>query len=315
MPRPRKSLICENDTPYYHCISRCVRRAFLCGFDTYSGVSYEHRRQWVEDRLHLLAEVFAIDVCAYAVMSNHIHLVLRINSDKARRWSTLEVVQRWHRLFRGTMLSQQYANGELEESDQTLPTAELHAVELSAKIWRQRLYDISWFMRALNEPIARQANKEDECTGRFWEGRFTSQALLDEASVARCMAYVDLNPIRAGMATTLETSTHTSIRYRLAFHRRGQVPRHIMPFRDVSRSDTSLVCLPFTFSYYHSILSTGRGVYIDGIYREDRQRRWCNYIKIFQKGVSVVGNVTSLEQYRVKKGLTRVNAISLADIF
>ena len=93
MPRPRKCLISLSDTPYYHCVSRCVRRAYLCGEDTVSGRSYEHRRQWVEDRLMLLAEVFCVDVCAFAVMSNHTHVVLRINKQKADALSIKEIIQ------------------------------------------------------------------------------------------------------------------------------------------------------------------------------------------------------------------------------
>ena len=70
-------------------------------------------------------------------------------------------------------------------------------------------------MRCLNQPIARQANLEDKCTGKFWESRFTSQALKSEEALLSCMAYVDLNPVRAGMADTPERSSHTSIRERL----------------------------------------------------------------------------------------------------
>ena len=97
-----------------------------------------------------------------------------------------------------------------------LGKAELDKVREFAEVYRQRLADVSWFMRVLNESVARQANAEDDCTGRFWEGRFKSQALLDEPALLAAMAYVDLNPIRAGMAEDLPGSAHTSIAARLA---------------------------------------------------------------------------------------------------
>ena len=78
----RKCQISLVDTKYYHCISRCVRRAFLCGEDRFTGKSYEHRRGWVEGKLLELAKVFCIDVCAYAVMSNYTHLVLYVDDIK-----------------------------------------------------------------------------------------------------------------------------------------------------------------------------------------------------------------------------------------
>lgn len=108
MPKPRKSLISLQDTPYYHCVSRCVRRTFLCGVDESTGRSYEHRRAWIEDKMLALAKVFAIDICAYAVMSNHTHLVLHIDADKARSWSIREVLERWHRLHKGTQFTEKY---------------------------------------------------------------------------------------------------------------------------------------------------------------------------------------------------------------
>ncbi|MFD1009544.1 transposase, partial [Oceanisphaera ostreae] len=198
MPRPRSAQVSLEDTPFYHCVSRTVRRAFLCGIDHYSGQSFEHRRDWVEQRLLRLSRVFAIDIAAYAVMSNHLHVVLRIDADTAQAWSPIEVVHQWHQLFKGTLLTQKFAKGE--------PVAgyELDSLNDTIAEYRRRLIDVSWFMRALNEPIARQANKEDNCTGRFWEGRFKSQALLDEAAVLACMTYVDLNPVRAQMAATPE---------------------------------------------------------------------------------------------------------------
>lgn len=80
MPQPRSSQISLSDPPYYHCVSHCVRRSFLCGVDSYSGQSYEHRHGWVEQRLWFLSSVFAIDICAYAVMSNHVHAVLHVDN-------------------------------------------------------------------------------------------------------------------------------------------------------------------------------------------------------------------------------------------
>ncbi len=208
MTRPRKALISLADTPYYHITSRCVRRAFLCGVDHYSGRSYEHRRQWVVDRIRLLASLFAIDVCAYAVMSNHYHLVLKLSPDQLFDRSDDEIMDRWCALFKGPLLIQRYREGE------ALSTAESATVSDIMNVWRNKLSSISWFMRCLNQPIARQANREDECTGKFWESRFTSQALKTEEALLSCMAYVDLNPVRAGMATSPETSRYTSIQER-----------------------------------------------------------------------------------------------------
>jgi REP element-mobilizing transposase RayT len=208
MTRPRKELISLADTPYYHITSRCVRRAFLCGVDHYSGRSYEHRRQWVLDRIRLLASLFAIDVCAYAVMSNHYHLVLKLSPDQLVGRSDDDIMDRWCALFKGPLLIQRFRQGEV------LTTAENATVSDIVKVWRNKLSSISWFMRCLNQPIARQANREDECSGKFWESRFTSQALKTEEALLSCMAYVDLNPVRAGMATSPETSRYTSIQER-----------------------------------------------------------------------------------------------------
>jgi REP element-mobilizing transposase RayT len=209
MATARKRQVSLIDTKYYHCISRCVRRAFLCGEDRVTGKSYEHRRQWVEDKLLALAKVFCIDVCAYAVMSNHTHVVLYVDDKKANRLNDKAILIRWHKLFKGTWLTQKFLQGE------ALSLAENTVLQRIIADYRQRLADISWFMRVLNEDIARKANQEDACTGRFWEGRFKSQALLDEAALAACMAYVDLNPIRAKIAETPEDSDHTSVQKRI----------------------------------------------------------------------------------------------------
>ncbi|NRB22305.1 transposase [Shewanella sp.] len=231
MPRPRRTQISIEDTPWYHAVSRCVRKAWLTGVDPNTGQSYEHRRNWVEFQLLKLGAIFAIDIAAYAVMSNHLHLVLRIDIELANSWTDREVVEQWHLLFKGTELTQRFAKGELVEE------VNLTLLRHSIAQYRSRLSDISWFMRCLNEPIARMANKEDNCTGRFWEGRFKSQALLDEAAVLTCMAYVDLNPIRAKMALIPEKSDYTSIQARIKAALKGEQPKALLPFMGNEKQD------------------------------------------------------------------------------
>ncbi len=206
-------------TPFYHCMTRCVRRAFLCGDDRYSGKNFDHRKAWVRDRLHVLSGLFAIDVCAYAVMSNHLHVVLHVNEELAAGFSDDEVVRRYTSLY------------PMAKAKWELSLPKLERAGLLSE-WRDRLTSISWLMRALSEFIARKANKEDRTRGRFWEGRFKSQAILDEQGLLTCMAYVDLNPIRAGLSASLEASDFTSIQERLRVtaekmsqHRRRQPGR------------------------------------------------------------------------------------------
>ncbi len=209
MPRPRAELIDIDVTPYYHVTSRCVRRAYLCGHDAETGRSYNHRKQWIEDRIRLLSSLFAIDICAYAVMSNHYHVVVKIAPEQSGKWSDNEVLKRWRCLFKGTLLIQKYAKEE------PLSAVELDTVNKTLQVYRERLASLSWFMKCLNEPLARMANSEDKCKGHFWESRFSSQALPMEKAILSAMVYVDLNPIRAGVASTPESSEHASIKERI----------------------------------------------------------------------------------------------------
>ena len=316
MTRARKSLISVEDTPYYHCVSRCVRRAFLCGKDKLTGKCYEHRRQWVEDRIHLLAEVFAIDVCAYAVMSNHTHLVLHIHREKAMSWSLNEVIERWHRLYNGTLLSQQFSHPAQRSS---LSDAQLNTIHETAGVWRNRLCCISWFMRCLNEYIAREANREEQCTGRFWEGRFKSQALLDEKALVACMAYVDLNPVRAKMANTPEASDHTSIQYRINAAKSGKTPKRLMPFVGNPRSEMPHG-LPFRLADYFALVDlTGRCLARGkrGVIPHDAHStlerlglssgQWLTLTVSFEECFhSAAGSEALLERYSINHNMSRV---------
>lgn len=194
-----------------------------------SSRNFDHRKRWLVERFKELSAIFAIDICAYAVMSNHYHLVLHVNQQEASDWSDKEIIDRWTRLFP--------ANGRLIETLYLNRESKVARKQLERKIedWRHRLTDLSWFMRCLNEYLARRANREDECSGRFWEGRFKSQALLDERALVTCMAYVDLNPVRAGMTDALDSSDFTSIQERLIVHAKKVKKRSYRQHRLLTR--------------------------------------------------------------------------------
>jgi REP element-mobilizing transposase RayT len=253
MTYARKTQISIKETPYYHCVARCVRRAWLWGVDDYAGKDYSHRKKWVIDRLEELSYVYSIDLCAYAVMSNHYHLVLFVDIARALHWSDEEVVRRWKKLFCIPPLVQKYLGSE------KISLAERDAARDTIATWRARLMDISWFMKSMNEHLARRANIEDGVTGRFWEGRFKSQALLDEAGLLTAMAYVDLNPIRAGIAATPETSEFTSIYDRIQAIKKQ--PTHQIRLRKFAGQAPKERTLPCSQVDYFTLLDwTGRAI-------------------------------------------------------
>jgi REP element-mobilizing transposase RayT len=248
MSSPRQQIIATDAPGFYHCIARCVRRAFLCGTDDYSGRCFEHRKAWGEERLLALAESFAVGVYAYAVMSNHLHVVAYVDPGVAWAWSPQEVARRWMRVFPVRI------NGQIDAEATSIRAAVLAGNEARIAVLRERLASLSWFMRCLSEPIARRANREDACTGRFWEGRFRCQALLDDAAVVACLAYVDLNPIRAGIAATLEASEHTSVKQRIAAFEPTPDPAPLRPL-----AGPAAAALPLSLHEYLDLVDlTGR---------------------------------------------------------
>ncbi|RJG35208.1 transposase, partial [Motilimonas pumila] len=192
------------------------------------------------------------------------------------RLSDEAVVSRWQQLFSLPLLVDQWLSGTPQGE------AELATVQDIIQVWRQRLCDISWFMRCLNEDIARRANKEDHCKGHFWESRFKSQALLDDNALLACMAYVDLNPIRAGMCDSVDAQDFTSIYERIAQFKAQQTPEGkpssqgvrpdehsapplnnkclLLPFaRDHNANQRP--CLPFYLEEYFDLVDwTGRAI-------------------------------------------------------
>lgn len=260
MTTARAAQIDYSATTYYHLMNRCVRRSYLCGIDQDTGKDYSHRKQWIIDKIKYLSNIFSIHICAYAVMSNHYHLVLNVNTQMAANWSHDDILARWTMLFgssmtkRISMLTPELAHKKLEEL-------------------RERLSSLSWYMRCLNEPIARRSNLEDEVEGRFWQGRFKSQALLDQGAVLSAMAYVDLNPIRAKIADTPENSEFTSIYERIESAKadldnleKAKQPEELMPF--ISAESHVLPNIDFTFKEYLDLVdTTGR------IFREEKPGR------------------------------------------
>ena len=209
MPIPRKYLVDSESPGFYHCISRCVRRAYLCGHDPASGRNCDHRKAWLEKRMLELSDIFSVSLYAYAIMGNHYHLVLKIDPKKPFSWSDEKVAEHWLLAYPGKFDRPEYAQ------QRELKKKAIMADEKKLKKYRTRLGSLSWFMSRLNEPLAKQSNLEDCVKGRFWESRFQSIPLLDETAVLACMAYVDLNPIRAGIVKELEQSLYTSINKRL----------------------------------------------------------------------------------------------------
>ena len=211
MPRmARGEYLDPAEVQIVHAVQRCVRRAFLCGKDPLSGKSFEYRRAWIRQRLEFLASVFGIDCLTYTVLSNHLHLVLRSRPDVVAQWSDEEVARRWWRLF---PQRREPDGSPVDPADHDLGMIVDNPARLEQI--RGRLSDVSWWMRCTAENIARRANAEEGVTGRFWEGRFKAQLILDEASLLACAAYVDLNPVRASLAKTPEESQFTGAKDRI----------------------------------------------------------------------------------------------------
>ena len=183
----RSRLVDATVSRWYHCISRCVRRAHLMGDEAAPG-----RKDWIENRLKELDQIFAVSVGGFSLMDNHLHLLLRIDPEVALGWSDSEVVERWFRLFppRGS---------------------DRKPMKVSKDLVEARVANAEWVAGARK----RFANKQDKCTGAFFEGRFKSIAILDEESLLSVCAYIDLNPVAAGIASTPEASEHTSIKARV----------------------------------------------------------------------------------------------------
>lgn len=229
MPGLNRSLAMpQEEVGVYHCFNRCVQQAFLCGFDHEKRIDYSHRKVWMREKLRRLARAFAVDLFKYSLMDNHLHLLLRNRPDLVDEWTDQEVARRWWEICP-------------ERVEQNGSAAEPQPVELEhwlndpdqLRELRARLSNPSWLMRVWCSYIGRRANQETGKSGRFFEERFKSVRLLDEAAVLACALYIDLNPIRACLAETPEQSEYTSVYDRIA-GRQQRIARALAQGRDVS---------------------------------------------------------------------------------
>ena len=246
-------------------------------------------------------------------MSNHYHLVLKVNEDQAASWSDKEVVERWAKLFRLSKANE-LISSKLNDKD-------LIGHQDKIDQWRKQLYDISWFMRVLNEGIARQANQEENCRGRFWEGRFRSQALLDETALLTCMAYVDLNPIRAKISKTPESSDFTSIQERIRMVKKQRQPKGLAALQTKNQKVDHL---PIELTTYIDLVDTsGRILKVDkkgsipqhlkpilqrlGI----NHKHWLSTLQHFETEFEgFIGTPKEMEALKNKKGMQRARGMS-----
>jgi hypothetical protein len=206
----RAEVFAPDEVAIVHVMNRVVRRCFLLGDDPVTGINYDHRKTWIEVQLQRMAACFGIDLLCFAILSNHFHLILRSRPDVVATWDDSEVARRWLMLCP----VRRDREGLAEEPNET----ELNSIRNDPhklETIRLRLSDIAWWMRLLCQNIAMRANHDDQEVGKFWQSRYRAVRLLDESALLACAAYVDLNPIRAAMAETLEESDFTSVQRRI----------------------------------------------------------------------------------------------------
>ena len=265
MAIPRRFQILPRVTAYYHITLRCVRKLKLMGdVNPITKKSTKGRKKWIEKHLQRVAKAFCVDLCSYAIMDNHIHLQLHINEKQAKKLTMEQVIRRWHCLFRGTPLSRRYLEGG------RLNAPERKKLERVVRVWRKRLNDISWFMRCFSQYVSRRCNKEDGTKGRFFEERFQSKGLCGFVAIIACMIYIELNPIRAGLAATPETSNFTSLKTRIDAWRNPEEysADWLFPLNNSPSSNQDKInqgkCLPITLKELMKLVdNTGRAVRTD----------------------------------------------------
>lgn len=200
MPTPRFKIVDPEITPWYHCISKCVRGASLLKLE---------RKRWIQNRLEELVDIFAIDVASFCVMDNHLHVLTHLDVKRPRGWSKAEVLRRWARLHPPRNARRQ----RLKCLKRWIK--EKSADHVYVNTIRKRLVNLGWFMKSLKEPLSRIANELDNKDGAFWAARYKSIAVMDPPALLATCIYIDLNPLAAGIVKRPEQARFTSLYLRI----------------------------------------------------------------------------------------------------
>jgi hypothetical protein len=300
MATPRSQLVDSEFALHYHLISRCVRRSWLCGFDKQSRKKYDHRKSWLEDRLFYLAKYFAVEIDAYAILSNHFQLVVYYDPLACYRWDDADVARRWTEAF-PPRVSPEHAQDsaalkEIQREEITNDPVRLERARLT-------LGSLSSFMKHLKQPIAWRANREDNCTGHFFESRFYSGALLSEEAVLAAMVYVDLNPVRAKICDSFESYEHTSIYKRLKHLENSPERLHELIGSLVSGIGSRSLPRQMTLGGYIDhlrMLSLPPGGNMT-----DEQATWFSRVASIRKRQRAYGRIDELKNWVVRHGWRR----------
>jgi REP element-mobilizing transposase RayT len=299
MATPRAQLVDSTVPMHYHLVSRCVRRSWLCGRDSYTRKNFDHRKHWLRSRIFHLARCFAVGLDGFAIMSNHFHLVVFYDPEASNGWSDEEVADRWTEAFPPS--AKGLGPQDLNEVKAIAKSRILNSPKLIAKA-RATLGSLSAFMKHLKQPIAWRANREDGASGHFFEGRFYSGALLSEEAVVAAMAYVDLNPVRAKIARTIELCRDSSIAHRLAglANTPERLNEAIKPL--VSGLSASAGRVTITLQHYISRLRTLVGPTTT---LSSEQQRWAEQVAAIRSRGRAYGLADDLQQWFKRRGWKR----------
>ena len=299
MTTPRRILVDPDNACDYHVVSRCVQRAFLCGWDQPTRRDYSHRRRWLIDRAKLLAQCFAVELYAYAVMSNHFHLVVRYDPKACESWSDAEVARRWVDAFPPT------EHGKVVEERKPEVRELLEGDPARLERARRNLGSLSCFMKHLKQPVARRANLESGTSGHFFEQRFYSGALLTDQALAAAMAYVDLNAVKAGLVARIEECRDASVSERLQENSATALEAYLAPLASGLGAGAShtLPRPPVLGTYLETLrgmaeLYTGRTVQGAG-----RVAEWRARLAVLGRRQRAHGSCESLTDWTRKRGL------------